>query len=85
MANFFQEKKEPENSDELVRKLLRETACLLEVFQNAATRLAKVGKEDNNKKNLIAITQKVREGIGILGDLNHFVSHSYEESSKLKL
>jgi hypothetical protein len=84
MANFFQEKKEPENSDD-VRKLLRETTCLLEVFQNAATRLAKVGKEDNNKENLITITQKVREGIGILGDLNHFVSLSYEESAKLKL
>jgi hypothetical protein len=85
MANFFQEKKEPENSDD-VRKLLRETACLLEVFQNAATRLAKVGKEDSNKENLITITQKVREGISILGDLNHFASHlSYEESSQLKL
>jgi hypothetical protein len=85
MANFFHEIREPDNSDD-VRKLLWETVYLLEVFQNAATRLAKVGKEDRNKANLITITQKVREGIGILSDLNHFASHlSYEESSKLKL
>jgi hypothetical protein len=85
MANFFKEKRDLENLDEFMRKLVNETACLLAVFQNAATNLAKVGKEDSNKENLIKITQKVREGICILSDLIHYATPlSYEEASKLK-
>jgi hypothetical protein len=56
MVNFFKEKREPENSDEFIRKLINETASLLAVFQNAATNLAKLSKNDCNKENLIKIT-----------------------------